>query len=292
MASPSPPPSPARGEGVDFAAANKALSPRGRGLGEGAVRLVLALAFCATFALPAYAADYWGTRLPNQPTQFIFGYGSLINRESRDGTAGHHIEAVPARISAAFGYLRSWNDNCPCGFTALGLRVPAPGEHASTINGVVYPVEGDDLSAYDARESSYRRVRVPNEDVEPAGWQPLPAGGTIWIYVPKAEDGQLGVGLPKASAGSPVVESYVDVVLHGALDYGPDFARELIATTTDWSEYWLNDRDVARRPWVFTKDSSAIDRLLRETEPAAGHIKDRLFSEPYAARWLLRPAAP
>jgi hypothetical protein len=27
-------------------------------------------------------------------------------------------------------------------------------------------------------------------------------------------------------------------------------AREIVETTKDWSSYWLNDREFARRPWV------------------------------------------
>ena len=37
------------------------------------------------------------------------------------------------------------------GFTALGLRKPLHGEAARTINGVLYPVERDDISKFDAR---------------------------------------------------------------------------------------------------------------------------------------------
>jgi hypothetical protein len=47
-----------------------------------------------------------------------------------------------------------------------------------------------------------------------------------------------------------VLESYIDVVVEGALDYGQEFARELLETTSDWSNCWLNDRELARRPWV------------------------------------------
>jgi hypothetical protein len=51
------------------------------------------------------------------------------------------------------------------GFTALGLRKPYPRESASTINGVLYPVEGDDMSKFDAREEGYARVEVPRDDI-------------------------------------------------------------------------------------------------------------------------------
>src|SRR2546423_15306961 len=66
--------------------------------------------------------NWWGHKLPDVPSQFIFGYGSLINTPSRNSTAGTSIQAIPVRVSAAFGYIRPWNDRSPSGFTSLGLR--------------------------------------------------------------------------------------------------------------------------------------------------------------------------
>jgi cation transport regulator ChaC len=101
--------------------------------------------------------------LPDQPTQFIFGYGSLINSASRNSTAGKTVPAIPVRVSAAFGYVRAWDDRSTSGFTALGLRKPGANEKAGTINGVLYPVEGGDMAKYDVREQGYRRVEVSRE---------------------------------------------------------------------------------------------------------------------------------
>lgn len=83
-------------------------------------------------AAKAGAKDWWGVKLVGQPTQFIFGYGSLINSASRHSSAGKTIPAIPVRISAAFGYIRTWNDRSASGFTALGLRKSGPDEKAST----------------------------------------------------------------------------------------------------------------------------------------------------------------
>ena len=44
---------------------------------------LIALGASVLFDFPASAADYWGVKLADQPTQFIFGYGSLINIASR-----------------------------------------------------------------------------------------------------------------------------------------------------------------------------------------------------------------
>jgi hypothetical protein len=229
-------------------------------------------------------AEEWGHKLPGLPSQFIFGYGSLIDEESRRKTAGGTPDAIAVRVSSDFGYIRAWVDRCPCGFTALGLRRPHPGEVPVTINGVIYPVTASDLPAFDLREAGYRRLPLPRPMIEAISWQGLPDTGDVWVYVPDGPGGEPGVNLPEPTANFPLLESYIDVVMHGALRYGPDFARELIQTTADWSVFWLNDRELPRRPWVLSNDYQAVDSLLGKVEPASSHLKDRLFSEEYTAR--------
>jgi hypothetical protein len=247
--------------------------------------MLIALSAAMFFALPAGAKDWQGVMLPDQPTQFIFGYGSLINSTSRNATVGKVVPAIPVRVSAAFGYLRAWDDRSSSGFTSLGLRKPREGEKASTINGVLYSVEGGDMAKYDIRERGYKRVEVPRDDIEAMSWQLLPSAGRIWVYIPVKADGEPGVGLPGASAQFPLLESYVDVVVEGALEYGEPFARELLETTSDWSDYWLNDRELARRPWVYNPASSQVDQLLMETSEAAAKLQWRLFPETFAIHW-------
>ena len=244
-----------------------------------------ALCVFALAIAPAAAKDWWGEKLPDPPTQFIFGYGSLINSPSRNSTAGAPVRAIPVRVSAAFGYFRTWNDRSLSGFTALGLRKANPGEKGSTINGVVYPVEGDDMAKYDRREQGYARIEVPRDDIEPVSWERLPESGKIWVYVPSKPDGTPGVGLPSPDAQYPLLESYIDVVVEGGLEYGEGFAREVLETTDGWSDYWLNDRELSRRPWVHDPESAAVDNLLASVPESADKLKSRLFSEPYAIRW-------
>jgi hypothetical protein len=260
--------------------------------------LLLAIVVLAGLAAaPGRAADedFWGRKLAGQPTNFIFGYGSLINSQSRNSTAVAPIPAIPARVSAAFGYIRTWNDRSASGFTALGLRRPSLGEPARTINGVLYPVDGDDMSKFDAREEGYVRVEIPSAQIEAVGWQPLPAAGHIWVYVPEKPAneggaGQPGVGLPEPDAEFPLLESYIDVVVEGGLEYGPEFAREILETTDGWSRYWLNDRELARRPWVRDVNAAWVDAILGRSPAAAALMKGRLFPEDFAVRLLIAPA--
>ena len=189
-------------------------------------RWLIALGAVFLSVAPISAKDWQGVMLPDQPTQFIFGYGSLINSTSRNSTVGKIVSAIPVRVSAAFGYIRAWDDRSSSGFISLGLRKPREGEKASTINGVLYPVGGGDIAKYDIRERGYRRVEVPRDDIEAISWQLLPASGRIWVYIPVKADGEPGVGLPGASAQFPLLESYVDVVVEGALEYGETFAHD------------------------------------------------------------------
>ncbi len=68
------------------------------------------------------------------------------------------------------------------------------------------------------------------------------------------------------------------------MEYGPDFAREIIETSDGWSKYWLNDRRLARRPWVFDSSYQLVDELLAAHAP---HFADREFPEEYTVKFLL-----
>ena len=229
------------------------------------------------------ATDYWGRKLPNTPRDFIFGYGSLIDTPSRNTTCAKPIPAIPARLSAAFGYVRAWVDRSASGFTALGLRRPRDGERAGTANGVLYPADETEMTQFDHRELGYARVAVAADMLEAVSWQSLPQHGSIWTYVPLDDQD----GPTAASPDFPLLQSYIDVFLEGALEYGSAFAHEAIETTQDWSAYWLNDRALARRPWVCDEHYAETDQLLSTVHPASVHFGDRLFAEPFAACYLL-----
>lgn len=257
------------------------------------------LAGLAASGLPAAGKDFWGQRLANAPQEFLFGYGSLISGPSRTGTSGRPVPAIAARISASFGYVRSWASRFRpregmAGFTALGIRPRGTGEEPSSINGVIFPVkDAAELAAFDAREGGYDRVELDQAHVEAIGWQGLPRIGKIWVYVPKETGGSGPADLQQPDVNFPLVQSYIDVVMQGSLDEGPDFARELLETTFDWSPFWLDDRPIPRRAWAETPRAGAIDRLLATVEPAASQFRNRLYPELYAARHLMgAPAAP
>ena len=195
---------------------------------------------------------------------------------------------------------------------ALGLRKVRPGEKGAAINGVLF-AGPEDMSEFDKRENGYMRVEVPMEMVELLSWHELPSGATVSCYVPYAPSvvakygddpstglpycsgptppPQLlpveapGLGLLPPSITHPILQTYIDVCLSGCLEYGEEFAREFIATTFLWTPYWLNERQIARRPWLHCKQYVKIDQLLREGVPE--HFKHRKLESEYATNFGL-----
>ena len=88
-------------------------------------------------------------------------------------------------------------------------------------------------------------------------------------------------GSAPQSSRYPILQSYIDVCLSGCLEHGEAFAREFIETTFLWSPFWLNERELARRPWVHEHQYVQIDRLLAAAVP--DHFRERRLESEYAA---------
>jgi len=208
--------------------------------------------------------NYWNFESLEKPQNFIFGFGSIVNDESRKSTDSSSGDPIPVRISSDFGYRRMWNfQGSSAKLTALGLvKVTNPAEK-STINGIIYPIKGNDMTAFDEREEGYNRVEVPLNLIQSVGWKQLPIHDyKIWAYIPQGVNGVAGQDLQPATKFYPILQTYIDVVLTGFLKYGENFAIEFLYTTGWWSKYWLNDRQVPRRPWIFQKKYKMVDNLL------------------------------
>merc|ERR1712080_48631 len=64
-----------------------------------------------------------------------------------------------------------------------------------------------------------------------------------------------------------------------------DPVRRFLDTTHGWSIYMLNDRVLARRPWVHTKNSYVIDDYL-DDEDDAHDIPAALYPTDFAVRFF------
>lgn len=245
----------------------------------------------------------------NQSKNFLFGFGSIINTKSRLGSDPKSRNAFACRIKAEFGYVREWNFQASTSkICALGLRKTLPKEKGATINGVLFSAP-DDMTAFDQRENGYMRVRVPLDYVEIlTRWNPLPKDASVYIYVPYApkvvakygkdpatglprcsgpippknleKSEEAGLGLLPPSVDYPILQTYIDICILGCLEYGEAFAAEFIQTTFLWSRYWLNERELGRRPWLHQSRYVEIDNLLRQHLPQ--YFGCRKLSSEYA----------
>ena len=200
---------------------------------------------------------------------YIFGFGSIMNR----GTHGENfLPGVSVVLSRKFGYERQWNFRSNTGFTALGVsKVDTNGGESSSqakdVNGVLFRVTQSMIPVFDRREVGYEKVRIPlqyltfveTSDSASSWYRDLSPNDRCWLYVPLPSHTKM------ADENHPLLQSYVDTVLQGCLEWGGEtMAEEFLKTTGGWSTYFLNDTPSSRRPWLYRKDYSTIDRLLQK----------------------------
>lgn len=224
-----------------------------------------------------------------QPYAYIFGYGSLIETQSRASTVASALYAQPALVR---GVQRGWFDrvmdttNYTCTF--LGAVATSPN---ILCNGVIYPVSKQDFDAYVARESGYKPTEIkPDALIMLDGTtklDPSPTNG-IWYFANTERH--------VADQLFPIVQTYVDVCLTGCLQIEAtyplarriadfqnlSFAEVFIASTIDWSVFWENDRLIPRRPFVYQPKAYAIDQLLNKA-PGTKDIYPKIPLAP--SRW-------
>ena len=181
--------------------------------------------------------------------EYIFGYGSLINRGSLIQTLGPEEfgEIVPGRID---GFQRSWSNRVEAlGRTGLSVRPRA----GASINGVAIEIREGYLEALDRRETGYGRLAVAEQDL---------VAGRLWLYA---------VPDPRPPTPDyPVAISYLECVLAGCLAESEAFALEFIRSTRSWDAPLWNDRDkpqYMRRTALDAEARRRIDALLIDNLP-------------------------
>ena len=233
------------------------------------------------------------------PRHWLFGYGSILSEASRLATLAADSSEEPSlaavvEISAAAGFVREWNFRAPSGFTAVGLR-RSP-ETATAICGVLFEVGSDcALGRFDAREKGYDRVQLePSQvsvlDGHAAATTELERARArraedaigvedhlFWVYVPRETQ--------PASDEFPICQTYVDVCLSGCLERGGhELANRWVVTTGGWSQYWLNDAPMSRRPWLHRPRHAEVDAVLKEHAERT-RFDERRHPEDYSGRW-------
>jgi len=195
---------------------------------------------------------------------YIFGYGSLLERASRTRTNPDAIGAWPARVK---GYERGWFHQFKNFIGSTCTFLGAVAATNKTINGVIYPVA--DLQSTKDREVGYTATPLKDNQIEM-----LDGGGkwdlksdAVYIFLSNKES----ISETKEPTREiPMVQSYVDICINGCLELEAlyrtvkeSFAQEFIRSTSGWNKFWVNDRIYPRRPFIYAPNASAIDKILQ-----------------------------
>jgi hypothetical protein len=223
---------------------------------------VIGAAGAAGLASTSRAAEAALAETKKTPQKYIFGYGSLIQRESRTRTVPSAFAAWPAVVK---GISRGWYYQSPSPSlnpTYLG----AVDDPLATTNGVLYKVTDSEFDETQRRESDYIATKIEPSQITMLDGRPTPPEGEIWYFAQNLKTKKL------ADAAHPIVQSYVDICVDGCLELEAlyplamtaNFAEQFIRTCTDWKTPWMNDRIYPWRPFIYMPRASQIDGLLRK----------------------------
>jgi hypothetical protein len=191
--------------------------------------------------------------------QFIFGYGSLVESQSRVMTLASALYASPVNVS---GIRRGWFDQFAGGISLTTTFLGAVPDPDSNCNGVIFQVTQQGLAAFDQREMGYKREKIDQKNILMLDGSKSAPAGDIWFYANSEER--------YASPKFPIVQSYVDICLNGCLEIEAtyplakeaEFAETFLKTSTNWSKYWVNDRIYPRRAFIYMPNAGKIDQLI------------------------------
>eukprot|EP01135_Chromosphaera_perkinsii_P006849 Nk52_evm4s621 gene=Nk52_evmTU4s621 len=195
---------------------------------------------------------------------YVFGYGSLINKNSCLKTLDDVQELIPVRVS---GLERSWNVQAfHHSYTAVGVR--QVNNENSVCNGVLMKVHQptQNIPLLDKRERYYSRVELSSKNVMPHANFTFPeemSDAIIYTYVVNEEK--------RPCVNFPIAQSYVDTILDGCLSYGHSFAEEFLKNTKGWENVWINERErplYKKSSYEKTTDGFHLDVLLKQYIPS------------------------
>lgn len=180
-------------------------------------------------------------------SDYIFGYGSLMNSASRQLT-GQTSTATPA---IAQGLCRYWGKVDES--YLLAPLVVTKGE--GMVNGVLVQLDSGQLSEFDHRERGYKRIKLHPSALVSA--LKLSERDNVWIYITEQ-------AIPPCII-SPIMQTYVDTVLAGCLEISESFAEQFIEHTIGWHHPREDDRHdpkYGNLAGVSQEVMQKIDRLL------------------------------
>ena len=220
------------------------------------IKLTIAIV-CILFIQNSFADIKCNQAVNTKKNNFMIGYGSLMENQSRQRTNPEATNVYPIEVK---GFKRTWgksNANYKTNFLTLVKNANA------SLNAVYYPIDAKSIKNTDTRENSYCRILVPKKDLTSLGLNHLP-DGDYWVYAQK--DNKLDLPSKKY----PIPQSYVDIFLNGCIQIentfeAKGFLNKCITETAGWpkaeEKAWINDRLYPRRP-AGVPNFFQIDSLL------------------------------
>ena len=103
----------------------------------------------------------------NRNNMFIFGYGSLMNNNSRKRTLKKNVKGYPTILRKRFGYKKKFN-------TIAGrhkgkeivIGIEKNPKKTTSVRGVLFPVNKLQLNKLNKREGIYKRIYVPHKYIK------------------------------------------------------------------------------------------------------------------------------
>jgi hypothetical protein len=156
-------------------------------------------------AAGARSQEVIGAATSTRP-RYIFGYGSLMDRQSRMATWPSAVFASPAIVK---GVARGWFDQTDVPSwspTYLG----GIADEGAECNGVIFRVTPAEFDSYTQRETGYRPTEIDPSQITMLDGSSAAPDGDIWYFANTRK------GFP--SDLHPIVQSYEDVCLDGCLE--------------------------------------------------------------------------
>ena len=219
--------------------------------------------------------------LPHRLRGLRLGLRVRLDHQQRRRARQVDAPAVDVDLLASAGFVREWNFRAPSGFTAVGLRRY---NTAHSINGVLFRVPA--AEALDSREARYERLPIRPPDLRilsPAADDDATRHAAAALAGGRARFWVTCRSRARARARTPDLPDVRRRLLVGCLERGgAELARRWVQTTGGWSEFWLNDAPLSRRPWLHRPRHAEIDAIL-QAEQARTRFDERRHPEDFEA---------
>ena len=145
--------------------------------------------------------------------------------------------AYPVRMGASAGYRREFTFRGGAERRIVGdqtlCNLARNDDNGASIVGTLVPLSEAALALLNEKMAGSLQETVSFEHIEWLGWMDPPEGVTDVLVVRPGPETQAAKGPP--TFGLPMLQSYVDDAVTGALTFGEEFASEWLDTTYGWS---------------------------------------------------------